>query len=196
MKNALATLVIMAILGASPFLTAQEPAPPGAKPEAAKSAPHSGKSGITPLRVLVTISRYQGEKKVTSLPYTLSVSIGGPAVRFRMGADLPYSTTTTNEGAKTQSYAYRTVGIAIDVTGQLMIEPGLYKMDLNVSDSSVASSNQIQGAPSVAGVPMFRNFSTNGSVLLRDGQTTQLSTSADPVTGEIMRVDVTLNVVK
>ena len=193
MKNALATFVITTALVASPLLIAQEPPPPG---DAAKSAAPSGKSGITPLRVLVTVSRYQGEKKVSSLPYSLSVSVGGPPVRFRMGADLPYSSTPTNDGAKTQSYSYRTVGIGIDIAGQLMIEPGLFKLDISVSDSSVASSNQILGAPAVTGVPMFRNFSTNGSVMLRDGQTTQLSTSADPVTGETMRVDVALTVLK
>ncbi len=32
--------------------------------------------------------------------------------------------------------------------------------------------------------------------MLRDGQTTQLTTAADPITGEIMRVDVTLTVIK
>ncbi len=32
--------------------------------------------------------------------------------------------------------------------------------------------------------------------MLREGQTTQLTTAADPITGEIMRVDVTLTVVK
>jgi len=69
-------------------------------------------------------------------------------------------------------------------------------MDISVSDSSVASSNQIQGSPAVTGVPLFRNFSTNGSVLLRDGQTAQLTMAADPITGETMRDDVTLTVAK
>jgi Flp pilus assembly secretin CpaC len=184
---------IVVLMGASPSLLAQETAPPAAKPEGAKPATPA-RSGITPLRLQLTVSRYQGEKKISSLPYSLSVSIGGPAVRFRMGADLPYSTAA--DDAKTRSYAYRTVGIGIDVSGQLMVEPGLYKMDISVSDSSVASSNQIQGSPAVTGVPLFRNFSTNGSVLLRDGQTAQLTMAADPITGETMRVDVTLTVAK
>jgi hypothetical protein len=111
-----------------------------------------------------------------------------------MGADLPYSTSP--DGAKTPSYAFRTVGVAIDVTGQLIVGPGLYKMDISVSDSSVASSNQVQGSPTVTGAPLFRNFNTNGTVLLKDGQTTQLATVADPITGETMRVDVTITVVK
>lgn len=196
-KNLFSALGVVAVLMvAAPAVLAQQP-PAGAKPEEAKATP-AARGDIAPLRLQLTISRYQGDKKISSLPYSLSVSIGGPPVRFRMGADVPYAATVMNTGdaAKTQSYSYRTVGVGIDVTGQLMVQPGLYKMDINVSDSSVALSNQAQGTPTVAGAPLFRNFSTNGSVLLRDGQTTQLTTAGDPITGETMRVDVTLNVVK
>jgi len=186
---------IAVVIGTCPSLVAQDPA----KPEVVKpaAAPSVASGATTPLRLVLTLSRYQGDKKVSSLPYSLSVSIDGPPVRFRMGADLPYATSAA-DGSKPQtpSYAYRTVGVSIDVTNQVMVDPGLYKMNINVSDSSVALSNQIQGSPAVAGAPMFRNFSTNGLVILKDGQTSQLTTAADPITGETMRVDVTLSVVK
>jgi hypothetical protein len=204
-KNTFRALgVIVVLVGTCPSLIAQDPAPAATKPEAAKpeaakpaAAPPAARGASTPLRVVLTLSRYQGDKKISSLPYTLSVSIDGPPVRFRMGADLPYATSTA-DGSKppTQSYAYRTVGVGIDVTNQVMVEPGVYKMNINITDSSVAMSNQMPGSPAVAGAPMFRNFSTNGSVVLKDGQTSQLTTAADPITGEIMRVDVTLSVVK
>ena len=200
MQNTFRALGFIAVLiGNCPSLVAQDAPPAATKTEAAKpvTAPQPARGATTPLRVVLTVSRYQGEKKISSLPYSLSVSIGGPPVRFRMGADLPYATSTA-DGSKpqTQSYAYRTVGVGIDVSNQIMVEPGAFKMDINVTDSSVAMSNQIQGSPAVAGAPMFRNFSTNGSVVLRDGQTSQLTTAADPITGEIMRVDVTLSVIK
>jgi Flp pilus assembly secretin CpaC len=189
-----ATLGLIAALGGAPSL-AQDPAP-GAKPETAKPAAAPAKSVYTPLRLQVTISRYQSEKKVSSLPYSLSIGIGGPRVQFRVGAQVPYATTAVNDGVKTPSYSYRDVGVGIDVSGQALIESGLYKMDISVSDTSVSSSSQIQGAPTITGVPIFRNFSTGGTVMLRDGQTTQLTTAGDPITGEIMRVDVTLTVIK
>jgi hypothetical protein len=199
-KNALRALGFLAILmGVCPPLLAQEPVPATAKPEAAKpaAAQPASRGATTPLRLVLTLSRYQGDKKISSLPYSLSVSIDGPPVRFRMGADLPYAASPA-DGSKPQtpSYAYRTVGVSIDVTNQGMVDPGVYKMNINVADSSVALSNQIQGSPAVAGAPMFRNFSTNGLVILRDGQTSQLTTAADPITGETMRVEVTLSVLK
>jgi Flp pilus assembly secretin CpaC len=192
-KNNFFALGLIALLMSASSTFAQDPAPPAAKQEIAKPAAPA-RSGITPLRLQLTLTRYQGDKKISSLPYSLAVSMGGSPVRFRMGADLPYSTSP--DGAKTPSYAFRTVGVAIDVTGQLMVDPGLYKMDISVSDSSVASSNQVQGSPTVTGAPLFRSFNTNGTVLLKDGQTTQLATVADPITGETLRVDVTITVVK
>lgn len=195
MRHTFATLGIIAALGGAPSLLAQDPAPT-AKPEAAKPAAAPARSVYTPLRLQVTISRYQGDKKVSSLPYSLSLAIGGPRVEFRVGAQVPVSTNTVNDGVKTPTYSYRDVGVGIDVSGQALIEAGLYKVDISVSDSSVSSSSQIQGAPTITGVPIFRSFRTGGTVMLKDGQTTQLTTAGDPITGEIMRVDVALTVIK
>lgn len=194
MKHTLIAAGIVATLCcADPQALAQEPAA-APKPESAKPAPPS--RTITPLRLQITLSRYQGEKKISSVPYSLPISIGGQRVTFSIGAQVPYATTQTTDNVKTPSYSYRNVGVGINVSGQLMVEPGVYMFNISVEDSSLSTSSQIQGAPSISGVPIFRNFSTSGTILLRDGQTSQLATAGDPITGEIMRVDVTLSVVK
>jgi hypothetical protein len=36
------------------------------------------------------------------------------------------------------------------LVGQTVVEPGQYKMDIAVKDSTLSSSNQIQGAPAIA----------------------------------------------
>jgi hypothetical protein len=186
----------MAILATSETLLAQDPAAT-AKPDVAKPAATPTRSNYVPLKIQVTISRYQGDKKISSLPYSLSIAIGGERlVRFRVGAQVPHATTSVSDGVKTPSYSYRDVGVGIDVSNHAIVEPGLYKMDINVSDTSVSSSSQIQGAPTITGVPIFRNFNTGGTVVLRDGQTTQLTVAGDPITGETMRVDVMLTVMK
>jgi hypothetical protein len=93
-------------------------------------------------------------------------------------------------------YSYRDVGISIDARVSFH-EPGVYRVDLNVGDSSISTGTQPQGAPAVGGVPVIKNFSiTNNTVILKDGQMTQLTSAADPITGETMRVDVTLTVSK
>ena len=43
---------------------------------------------------------------------------------------------------------------------------------------------------------MFRSFELSNMLLLRDGQSSQPTSAAGKVTGEILKVDVTLTVVK
>jgi hypothetical protein len=45
-------------------------------------------------------------------------------------------------------------------------------------------------------MPMFRSFNSSFQALLRDGQTTQYVSATDPVSGEVMKIDVTLNLLK
>ena len=45
-------------------------------------------------------------------------------------------------------------------------------------------------------MPAFRSFKSNFTVVLRDAQTTQYASAVDPVSGEVMKIDITLNVIK
>jgi hypothetical protein len=46
------------------------------------------------------------------------------------------------------------------------------------------------------GAPVFPTFSVTNTLVLKDGETGQLTVAADPITGEVLRVDVTLTLVK
>jgi hypothetical protein len=46
------------------------------------------------------------------------------------------------------------------------------------------------------GIPAFRSFTSSFNLLLKDGQTAQHTAATDPISGEVIRVDVTLNVLK
>jgi hypothetical protein len=48
----------------------------------------------------------------------------------------------------------------------------------------------------VQGAPVIRNFNASNNLVLRDGQTRQFTAAADRVTGEVIKVDVTLKVAK
>jgi hypothetical protein len=45
-------------------------------------------------------------------------------------------------------------------------------------------------------MPVFRSFRSTNTLVLRDGQTRQFTAATDRVSGEVVRIDVTLNVVK
>ena len=44
--------------------------------------------------------------------------------------------------------------------------------------------------------PTFRNFNYTSSILLKDGESKQFVTASDKSTGDIVKIDVTLNLEK
>jgi len=70
-------------------LTQDKPATaPAAKAATHVSVPEIGPPMTTPLKFQIVISRYQGEKQISSMPYTLSVNAGYRG-NLRMGAKVP-----------------------------------------------------------------------------------------------------------
>ena len=173
---------------------AQEaPKPEAPKPEAPKgdrAVEHRGPT-VT-LRVQLVISRFQGEQKLASLPYTFVVTAGGDWTRMRMGVDtpIPVAGPSLPDGKAPTSFQYKNVGTKIDCRANDRGEG--YQLGMRVENSSALTG---PGA-SVAGAPLFRLFETNLDLFLRDGQTVQTVASTDPVTGEVVKIDVTMNVVK
>ena len=196
-----AGIALIAALVAPP-LVAQEPAPP---------SPPPGQSGAArktpapiPLKVTVVLSRFQGEKRISSMPYVLGVMASGwgpgPKTTLRMGVEVPVAITTFSGGdgktSPVSSYNYRSVGTNIDC-GATFDEavPSLFQLAVTVSDSSVGL-DAAKGGAVAPNVPSFRNFNSAFTALLRDGQTMQYTAATDPVTGEVMKIDVTAAVMK
>jgi hypothetical protein len=162
------------------------------KPEAPKAESAAERRGPTAtLRVQLVITRYQDEKKVASLPYAFVVTAGGDWTRMRMGVDTPVPMGPTSPDGKTPtSIQYKNVGTKIDCRANPRGEG--YQLYVGVENSSALAG---PGA-SVGGAPLFRTFETKLDLVLRDGQSVQTVTSTDPVTGEVVKIDVTMNVVK
>jgi len=185
-------LVFAFALASTAVVRAQEkPAAPAAKPAPAPAIP---------LKVTVLVSRFQGEKKLSSLPYTLSVNAGSRAT-LRMGAKVPVMMMTfanmpkdTPAGGPIQ---YQDVGTDIDCYVSSVQDDGRYRIEITLSDTSVygdgPTATDNRPAP---GNPSFRSFRATDSMVLRDGQTAQFTTATDKVSGEIVKVDVTLTAVK
>ena len=140
----------------------------------------------TPLRLQIVYSRYQGDKKVSSVPHQLSVIADEGPSRLRMGIMVPIQ-TQSKDGPSTQ---YRDVGNNIDCTARTL-EPGLFRLQCSFEQSSLYDKERDPAA-----LPMFRVFRSESNVALRDGQSTQHTSATDPVSGEVLKIDITLNVVK
>jgi hypothetical protein len=182
---------------ATPGRAQDTPKPEAAKAAEAAKSERRDRMPTAMLRVQVVLSRFQGEKKLASLPYTFTVATESRPVRMRMGIDTPVPVATyavSEQGVPkpaTSSYQYKTVGTNLDCTARDLGD-GRYQLMLGVENSAAVTGV----GSSVEGVPLFRRFETSLDPVLHDGQSLQTVTSTDPVTGEVVKIDVTLNVVK
>jgi hypothetical protein len=172
---------------------AQEPAVPAAPPSRT----------VTPLKVQVVITRYKGDKKVSSLPYTLSMNAEGRGqghASLRMGAKVPVVMMVMPEvdgkplGVTAGPIQYQDLVTNIDCFTQAL-EDGRYQLTVAVEDSSVYP-DEPAGPGALKGNPSFRSFKVSDSMVLKDAGTAQFTTATDKLSGEIVKVDVTLTVIK
>jgi len=93
-----------------------------------------------------------------------------------------------------QAMSYRSVGTVISCRATAG-EAGQYELTLSVDDTAVLprDASSTSGLPEV---PAFRSFRARNALLLRDGQTRTFAAAADRISGEVVRVEVTLRVLK
>jgi hypothetical protein len=204
-------LLVATAVGNATVALAQEPA---AKPGVPAMLP------TISVRVDVVMSRFQGEKKLSSMPFSLLANaadardprLSGTRVSLRMGIDVPVGTATATEnrttptngntgngslatGTTTTKIEYRSVGTNIDSSVN-RIDETHFIVFVNVSDSSIYSADGSAKDLKNTGPEAFRTFSTNNTATFRDGQTILFGVATDKITGETMKIEVTLNVIK
>jgi hypothetical protein len=147
------------------------------------------------LRVQIVFSEYDGDKKVKSLPYTLLVLVGGDTnwSKMRIGDRVPVLV------AKDQ-FQYLDVGTNIDCRAFAATD-GRFRLAMNLERSWVQSEVPLPATKDAAvevqfHEPTIRSFRTDTNVLLREGQTIEIDFATDPVSGKVIKLEVTLNVAK
>jgi len=165
---------------------------------------------VVPLDLEIVISRYQADKKISTLPYALTVNAPSPfntlnstpLTQLRMGGQVPLPTTAPALGPDGKPVSgvtgggpvqYKDIGTFIDARGRwLDTQPATFEVWISVQEDAVATP---QGA-SAQSLPVIRTFRAANNLVLRDGQTRQFTAAADRITGEVVKVDVTLKVAK
>ena len=150
-----------------------------------------------PLKLQVVFTRYQGEKKVSSVPYVLSVSADDRSAKVRMGIKVPIRV----QGSQ-GTVSYQDVGNNLDCGAESLVD-GRFKVACSFEQSSVYTAqheNRAAGSPggdiSREDEPLIRAFRSDASLVLRDGQSAQYTSATDPVSGEVLKIDITLNVLR
>jgi len=187
--------VIAALLALSTlpvWLPAQENAKPDTK-----------KSGAS-LKLQVTIVEREGDKKVTNLPYTFFVragegGAGSPWTKLRTGSRVPVYV------GKDGGMQYIDVGTSIDARA-VAAEDGRFDLTLNLERSWVEGEVTVPMDKSGASLsdpnaghfkePVIRQFKTEVTLPMHDGETTESTEAADPTSGRVLSLIVTMNVKK
>ncbi len=182
MKRLLMSVGVLAVLAVA---AAGQDAPKnsgGPKPDERTPA-------VTPLRVQVVFTEFDGEKKVASLPYSFTVNAderkARPGSQVRNGARIPITS------GKGDQFTYMDIGTNIDCSASLQ-DDGRFKLQMVVERSSVSPDSQASNSLS----PVVRQFKAEMNPVLRDGQTVDSIVSTDPLNGHVYHVGVTLNVLK
>jgi Flp pilus assembly secretin CpaC len=150
----------------------------------------------TPLKVQVLFSRYQGEKKVSSMPYTLAVNADDRPTAVRVGLQVPVLVFLGPD--KGTTVAFKDVGNNLDCSaeslpdGRFTLAFSLEQGSVYVDDVSTKSAREAAAFHA----PVLRNFKSQTNVMLRDGQSVEYIAATDPISGEVLKIDVTLHVVK
>lgn len=168
------------------------------KPKAAEPASGAPASKATAVKVRVLITEYEGERKIKSLPYDFMISVGGPNpewTKLKMGSRVPVATGAgASAGAQFQ---YIDVGTHIDCRAA-RTEDRKFAMEINIERSWVDGETPV---PLDAGTsqpaasfpePVIRQFQSQLKLLLEEGQPQESSVATDPLSGKVLKVEVTI----
>jgi hypothetical protein len=191
MKQISYVLLLAALCLHSPQVFAQEKSQE--KPKTEERAKPS-----IPIKVQIVFTEYEGEKKISSLPYSFTTiadeKIGGYySTSLRTGVRVP-----VEMGSKDQQTIYMDIGSNIDC-GIRSEDDGRFRVYLIFDRSALYPNKSSEGERLVAnpnGQPLIRQFRTSENLILKDGQTSENIFSTDPLSGHVLRVSVTINVLK
>ncbi|HXN73633.1 MAG TPA: hypothetical protein VN861_13895 [Candidatus Acidoferrales bacterium] len=194
------------LLLAAPAAKAQD------KPAAETPAPEVIEQ---PAKLQIVLTEYEGTKKISSMPYSIPFILSRASLTssLRMGVRVPVNTTSK---AGESSLTYVDVGTNIDVSdidyrinqSHLLSNPGRFSVQLRIDRSSLyvpsrdkdgrvdGGKDWTAGEPPPGNEPMIRQFRGDVTLLMRDGQELETTVATDPLTGHVLKVEATLNVLK
>jgi hypothetical protein len=187
-------LCLVALLAFACLALAQEKGKSDSEPAASPAATPAK----TPVKVSITFVEFEGEKKVKSLPYTLVVVADGrpPSSKLRMGSRVPVYTGKENGmqyldvGSNIDCQAYHAQDNTFNLV--LSLDRSWVEGDVAVPVDKASSQSSTGQFPE----PIIRQFRSDLSVVLRDGQSVESTIATDPLSGKLFKVEVALNLIK
>jgi hypothetical protein len=190
-------LLLLGVL--SPFCLAQD------KPKAEDSQKTEVRT--TPVKVQIVFTEFEGEKKLKSLPYVLYINApdapdwkSSSFVKLRVGSRVPVYT-----GGNTGSMTYLDVGTNIDGRaaysgdGRLLLQTKIERSWVEGGVSVPVARSDGSASETSSGhfqEPIVRQFVSEFDLKLREGQSVESTMATDPLSGKVLKVDVSFTIVK
>ena len=153
-------------------------------------------ASIVPLKVTIVLSKYQGEKKIASEPYELSLRTDGNKASIRLATQMPAEPTPPAPPGAARPAPRPNPFTNIDCSAT-SLDSGRYAVTVTIEDSSIYEDNQRSAdASKTERTRSVRMFRTTNALVLRDGQSTEFTAATDKSSGEVIKAAVTLTVVK
>jgi hypothetical protein len=189
-----ASLLLLGML--SPIVLAQD------KPKSDEKARVEAPS--TPIKVQIVFTEFEGDKKTKSLPYVMymnapdSTELRAGWTKFRIGSRIPIY-------AGNSQMQYLDVGTNVDAraayTGdshillQLILERSWVEGEVSVPVTKAdASPSDPSGGHFQE--PIIRAFKSELDMKLREGQPVESTVATDPISGKVVKVEISFTVVK
>jgi hypothetical protein len=156
-------------------------------PATSSQTPPKVEKQVIPLKVQVTLSRYDGEKKISSLPFTLWVDANdGSVTSLNLASSVPVTDTAGNIQG-------RNLGTQMTCSATSLDE-SRFKLSITISDSSLTPGRD--KTDRAGSMPIQQSIQLNNYLIVREGQVAQVVAATDKVTGEVTKIDITVSVLK
>jgi hypothetical protein len=189
-----ASLLLLGLL--SPLVLAQD------KPKSDDKARVEAPS--TPIKVQIVFTEFEGDKKTKSLPYIMymnapdSTELRAGWTKFRIGSRLPVYVGKSE-------MQYLDVGTNVDARGaytgeghvllQLILERSWVEGEVSVPvTKSDTSPSDLSGGHFQE--PIIRGFKSELDMKLREAQPVESTVATDPISGKVVKVEISFTVVK
>ncbi|MBV9888580.1 MAG: hypothetical protein JO119_18705 [Acidobacteria bacterium] len=156
----------------------------------------------TQVKVQIVFTEFEGDKKIKSMPYASIFAATGQApdsMKLRIGSRVPLFT------GKDGGLQYIDVGTNLDCTADRLDE-GKFGLRIALERSwiqgdvpiPIDSTTQAQtgAADNHFKEPVIGQYKTTEYLIARDGQTIETTVATDPLNGRLLKIELTLNVLK
>lgn len=157
--------------------------------EAAEGTPQEEEKAPGPrLNVRFEETRLRGDSETASRSCTLALHADGDGARLFVGTQ---EVIATHERDASTS-VFKNAGMTAQVKAATLAHGG-YRLEARFEDSSVLPPGGSETAGASGENPIIKVVKGRSKVTLREGESAPFLSAIDPMTGEIVRVDLTVN---